>query len=158
MTRRITLAAACAAVLAITGAHAQPAPGYGPNVGLEMARRAVDAGLADARQRNLQMAVAVVDTAGNLVAFARSDGTQTASITIALEKARSAATFRRPTKAFEDALVGGRMAILALTGAMPVEGGVPLLAENRIIGAIGVSGGTAQEDGMVAAAAAAAGR
>jgi uncharacterized protein GlcG (DUF336 family) len=134
------------------------APGYGPNISLDAARKLVDAGIADARQRNLQMAVAVVDTAGNLVAYARLDGTQTASLTVAVEKARSTAIYRRSTKVFEDALVGGRAAILALPGAMPVEGGLPLVADNHIIGAIGVSGGTAQEDGIVAAAAIAASR
>ncbi|MDO9709999.1 GlcG/HbpS family heme-binding protein [Paracraurococcus lichenis] len=150
---RIILAAAAAALLAMPVARAQPAPGYGPNVTLDAARKVVEAGIASAQQRNLQMAVAVVDTAGNLVAFARVDGTQTASLQVALDKAKSAATYRRPTKAFEDALVGGRMAILALPGAMPVEGGLLLTAENRIIGAVGVSGGTSAEDGQVAAAA-----
>lgn len=153
---RLFTATALAAMLAIPVAQAQPAPGYGPNITLDAARKVMEAGLASAQQRNLQMAVAVVDTAGNLVAFARVDGTQTASLQVALEKAKSAATYRRPTKAFEDALVGGRMAILALPGAMPVEGGLPLLSENRIIGAIGVSGGTSAEDGQVAAAAIAA--
>jgi uncharacterized protein GlcG (DUF336 family) len=150
---RSILAAAITALLAMPAAQAQPAPGYGPNISLDAARKVVEAGITNAQQRNLQMAVAVVDTAGNLVAFARVDGTQTASLQVALEKAKSAATYRRPTKAFEDALVGGRMAILALPGAMPVEGGLPLTAENRIIGAVGVSGGTSAEDGQVAATA-----
>jgi glc operon protein GlcG len=121
-------------------------------VTLDIARKAVEAALAAAQQHNLQMAVVVVDPAGNLVTFARIDGTQTASLQLAIDKARSAAMYRRSTKVFEEALVGGRHAILALTGAMPVEGGVPLLAENRIVGAIGVSGGTSQEDGQIAAA------
>src|SRR3954462_14094577 len=141
-TMRSILAAATAALLAMPAAQAQPAPGYGPNIALDAARKVVEAGITNAQQRNLQMAVAVVDTAGNLVAFARVDGTQTASLQVALEAAKSAATYRRPTKAFEDALVGGRMAIRALPGAMPVEGGLPLTGENRIIGAVGVSGGT----------------
>lgn len=151
---RIVLAAALALLLAAPAARAQaPAPGYGPNITLEAARRIVEAGIRDAQGRNLAMAVAVVDTAGNLVAFARADGTQTASLAIAIEKARTAAAFRRPTKAWEDALAGGRTAVLALPGIMPIEGGLPILQENRIVGAIGVSGGTAQEDGQVAAAA-----
>ena len=153
---RIILAAALAALLGMPAAFAQPAAGYGPNITLDAARKVIEAGVANAQQRNLQMAVAVVDTAGNLVAFARVDGTQTASLQVALDKAKSAATYRRPTKAFEDALVGGRMAILSLPGAMPVEGGLPLMAENHIIGAVGVSGGTSAEDGQVAAAAVAA--
>ena len=151
---RIVLAAALALLLAAPAARAQaPAPGYGPNITLEAARRIVEAGIRDAQGRNLAMAVAVVDTAGNLVAFARADGTQTASLAIAIEKARTAAAFRRPTKVWEDALAGGRTAVLALPGIMPIEGGLPILQENRIVGAIGVSGGTAQEDGQVAAAA-----
>ncbi|MBX9699513.1 MAG: heme-binding protein [Acetobacteraceae bacterium] len=89
----------------------------------------------------------------NLVAFARADGTRTGSLGVAIEKARSAAALRRPTKAGEDAVAAGRNVILALPGIMPIEGGVPILQENRIVGAIGVSGGTAAEDGQVAAAA-----
>jgi len=157
---RLTLAATLAALLAMSGAQAQQAlaPGYGPAITLDAARKVVEAGISNAQQRNLQMAVAVVDPAGNLVAFARVDGTQTASLNVALDKAKSAAAYRRSTKVFEDALVGGRMAILALPGAMPVEGGLLLTAENHIIGAVGVSGGTAAEDGQVAAAAIASGR
>jgi glc operon protein GlcG len=104
------------------------------------------------------MGICRIRTTGNLIAFARVDGTQTASLNVALDKAKSAAAYRRSTKVFEDALVGGRMAILALPGAMPVEGGLLLTAENHIIGAVGVSGGTAAEDGQVAAAAIASGR
>ena len=138
--------------LAAMPAHAQPAPGYGPNIPLEAARKILEAGIRDAQARNLAMAVAVVDTAGNLVAFGRVDGTQTASLGIAIDKARTAVAYRRPTKVFEDAVAGGRNAILALPGIMPIEGGLLILHENRIVGAVGVSGGTAQEDGQVAAA------
>lgn len=156
---RLILAAALAlllglaAVPAATPAWAQPAPGYGPNITLEAARKILEAGIRDAQGRNLAMAVAVVDTAGNLVAFGRVDGTQTGSLGIAIDKAKTAVAFRRSTKVFEDALAGGRNAILAL-GIMPIEGGVLILGEgNRIVGAVGVSGGTAAEDGQVAAAA-----
>ena len=150
---RTILAAALALLLAIPAASAQPSPGYGPNITLEAARKILEAGIRDAQGRNLAMAVAVVDTAGNLVAFGRVDGTQTASLGIALEKAKTAVAFRRPTKAFEDGLAAGRTALLALPGIMPIEGGLLILQENRIVGAVGVSGGTAQEDGQVAAAA-----
>ncbi len=151
---RLIVAAALALLLGLapSPASAQPAPGYGPNITLEAARKILEAGIRDAQGRNLAMAVAVVDTAGNLVAFGRVDGTQTGSLGIAIEKAKSAVAFRRPTKVFEDALAGGRNAILAL-GIMPIEGGVLILHENRIVGAVGVSGGTAAEDGQVAAAA-----
>lgn len=154
---RTILAAALALLLAIPAvappARAQPAPGYGSNITLEAARRILEAGIRDAQGRNLAMAVAVVDTAGNLVAFGRVDGTQTASLGIALEKAKTAVAFRRPTKAWEDAVAAGRNVVLALPGIMPIEGGLLILQENRIVGAIGVSGGTAAEDGQVAAAA-----
>ncbi|HYS82237.1 MAG TPA: heme-binding protein, partial [Anaeromyxobacteraceae bacterium] len=88
--------------------------GYGPNVGVEVARKAAAAAVAEAKKNSWMMAVAVVDTAGNLVYFERMDDTQSGSIRVAQEKARSAAEFKRPTKAFEDALVGGRQAVLAL--------------------------------------------
>ena len=80
------------------------------------------------------------------------ENTQLGSVEIAIEKARSAALFRRPTKVFEDALAGGRNAILALRGAFPIEGGVPIIAGGKIVGAIGASGGTAAQDGQVAKA------
>ncbi len=153
---RIIMALALGLVLAGAArtpvAAQSPPASYGAPITLEDARRLVDATIADAQRRNLLMAVAVVDWAGNLAAFARIDSTQTASIGIALEKARTAAAYRRPSKAFEDALVGGRMAILSLPGALPIEGGVLVLRDGRIVGPIGVSGGTAQEDGQVAAA------
>ena len=80
------------------------------------------------------------------------ENTQLGSVEIAIEKARSAALFRRPTKVFEDALAGGRNAIFALRGAFPIEGGVPIIAGGKIVGAIGASGGTAAQDGQVAKA------
>lgn len=83
------------------------------------------------------------------------DETQVGSIDVAQEKARSAVKFKRPTKVFEDAVVGGRNAILKLPGALPVEGGLPLMLDGKIIGAIGVSGVTSQQDGQIAAAGAA---
>ena len=80
------------------------------------------------------------------------DNASLATVEIAIEKARSAALFRRPTKVFEDALAGGRNAILALHGAVPIEGGVPIISGGKIVGAIGASGGTAPQDGQVAKA------
>ena len=131
-------------------ARAQQAPpAYGAPVALTDTRKVVGTALADAQRLNLPMAVAVVDWTGSLAAFARSDNTQTTSI--AMVKARSVAAFRRPGKAFKEALGGGRMAILALEGAVPVEGGILILREGRMVGAVGVSGGTAQQDGRVAA-------
>jgi uncharacterized protein GlcG (DUF336 family) len=108
--------------------------------------------MAEARKISVPMAVAVVDTAGQLVAFERMDNTQTASIGVAQDKAVSAAMYRRPTKVFQDALAGGGagLRILTLRGANAVEGGLPILVDGKIVGAIGVSGGSAEQDGVVA--------
>jgi uncharacterized protein GlcG (DUF336 family) len=110
--------------------------------------------VAEARRNNWLMAVAIVDSAGEIVYFERADGTQAASNTVAIEKARSAARFKRPTKTFQDALAAGGegLRILALQGAVPIEGGLPLLMNGQIVGAIGVSGGTSQQDGHCAQA------
>jgi uncharacterized protein GlcG (DUF336 family) len=95
-----------------------------------------------------------VDISGDLVLFEKMDGTQAASVNIAVDKARSAARFKRPTKALQDALAAGGagLRLLALEGAVPVEGGLPLIADGKIVGAIGVSGGTSEQDGQCAKA------
>jgi uncharacterized protein GlcG (DUF336 family) len=99
------------------------------------------------------MAIAIVDTAGMLVAFTRMDGTQYGSVRVSQEKAVTAAQFRRPSKAFQDGVAGGGAGLRLLTlGVSAVEGGVPIMDGGRIIGAIGVSGGSAEQDGVVAAA------
>jgi glc operon protein GlcG len=125
---------------------------YGAPIPLESAKRVAVPAVAEARRNNWSMAVAIVDGAGELVYFERADGTQAASPTIAIEKARSAARFKRPTKALQDALAAGGegLRILKLDGAVPVEGGLPLVIDGKIVGAIGVSGGTSQQDGQCA--------
>jgi glc operon protein GlcG len=100
------------------------------------------------------MSIAIVDNGANLVYVERMDDALIGSLDVAHAKARSAVLFQRPTKVFEDMLAGGRTALLSLPGAMPIEGGVPLMAGGKVAGAIGVSGGTAQQDGIVANAAA----
>jgi uncharacterized protein GlcG (DUF336 family) len=132
-------------------------PQYGTSINLEGALKVLAGAAAEARKMNLPMAIAIVDNAGQLVAFERMDNTQTASINVSQDKAVSAATFRRPTKVFQDAVAGGGagLRILGLRGASPVEGGLPIMAGGKIIGAIGVSGGTSDEDGVVAKAGAA---
>ncbi|HEU4730756.1 MAG TPA: heme-binding protein [Kofleriaceae bacterium] len=127
---------------------------YGPAISVETARKVAAAATAEGKKNGWTIAVAIVDPDGELVLFERMDNTQSASVTVAQEKARSAARFKRPTKAFEDALVGGRQAILALPGAIPLEGGIPLVIDGKIVGAIGVSGMTSQQDGVCAQAAA----
>ncbi len=153
--RSIASLIATAALCALAAsAHAQPVPQYGPNVTHEQARKAVAAAVADARKQNLPMAISVVDTAGQLVAFERMDNTQTGSVAVSQDKAVSAALFRRPTKVFQDAVAAGGagLRILTLRGASAIEGGVPLTVDGKIIGAIGVSGGSAEQDGVVAKA------
>ena len=133
--------------------HAQ-VPQYGPSISHEQARKAIAGAVADARKQNLPMAIAIVDTAGQLVAFERMDNTQTASTAVAQDKAVSAAMYRRPSKVFQDLVAGGGVGlrVLTLRGAVAAEGGVPLMVDGKIIGAIGVSGGSSEQDGVVAKA------
>jgi len=134
-------------------AGAQQLPnGYGAPIGVETARKIATAAVAEGKKNGWNVAVAIVDPAGELVFFERIDNTQAGSIEVSQAKARTAARFKRPTKAFEDALAGGRQAILGLPGAVPVEGGIPLLIDGKIVGAIGVSGATSQQDGVCAQA------
>jgi glc operon protein GlcG len=132
-----------------------PPPPYGPPVSLEDAKKAAAAAVAEvAKAGSAPDAIAIVDHGGFLIYFERMDNTQLGSVEIAIEKARSAALFRRPSKVFEDLLAAGGagMRILALHGAMPIEGGVPIISGGKLVGAIGASGGTAQQDGQVAKA------
>ena len=103
------------------------------------------------------MAIAVVDTGGYLVYFERMQDTQLGSVEVAIEKAKSAALFRRPTKSFQDTVAGGGegLRILRLTGAVPVEGGIPLIVDGKVVGAVGASGGSSDQDGRTARAGAA---
>jgi glc operon protein GlcG len=129
---------------------------YGPPVTLAQARTLAARALAEAEEHKWSMAVAVVDTGGHLVYFERMDGTQIGSVKVSIEKARSAVMFKRPTRAFQDTLAAGGEGwrVLRIAGAIPVEGGVPLVVDAAIVGAIGVSGGTSAEDGQCAQAAA----
>ncbi len=127
---------------------------YGPSITLESAKQAAAAAVAEARRNSWTMVVAVVDISGELVYFEKMDDSQNGSVKVAVAKARSAALFKRPTKAFQDTLAAGGdgLRILALEGAVPVEGGVPLVIDDRIVGAIGLSGATSQQDGECAKA------
>jgi glc operon protein GlcG len=139
-----------------------PASSYlipiGLSIGLETAKKVAAVAAAEARKNGWFMAVAVVDPAGTLVYYEKADNTQLGSATVAIEKARSAALYKRPTKAFQDALAAGGVGlrILRLEGAVPVEGGVTLMSDGKLVGAIGVSGDLSEHDGQCAAAAAAA--
>jgi uncharacterized protein GlcG (DUF336 family) len=152
LTATLGLSILALTALAPLAAVAQLPNPYGAAISLEAAKKAAAAALAEGKKNGWTVAAAVVDGAGVLVYFERHDGTQNASSDVALAKARSAATFKRPTKAFEDALAGGRMAILGLPGAVPLEGGLPIVADGKVVGAIGVSGGTSPQDGQCAKA------
>jgi uncharacterized protein GlcG (DUF336 family) len=127
---------------------------YGAPIALEAAKKVAAPALAEAARNNWAMAVAVVDGAGDLVYFERMGATQAGSVAVAIDKARSAARFKRPTKAFQDLLSGGGEGwrVLGLHGAVPVEGGVPIVIDGKIVGAIGVSGGTSAQHGQCARA------
>ena len=135
-------------------AFAQMPNPYGAPINLEAAKKIAASAIAEARKNNWTMAVAILDIGGDLVYFEKMDGTQTGSVRVAIGKARSAVLFKRPTKVWEDVVAsgGGGLRILGLEGAVPIEGGLPLLMDGKIVGAIGVSGGTAQQDGMAAKA------
>lgn len=150
-----TLAALVFTVAAF--AQAPPNVPYGVSVSPDNAKKVAAAAIAEARKNNWAMAVAVVDTAGYLVYFERMPETQLGSVEIAIEKAKSAALFRRPTKSFQDALAAGGegLRMLRLTGAIPVEGGIPLIVGGKLIGAVGASGGSSDQDGRTAQAGAA---
>jgi uncharacterized protein GlcG (DUF336 family) len=144
---------------ALTGVNlgAQMPNPYGAPISLEDARKPAAAALAEAAKNKWTMAVAIVDPSGNLIYYEKMDNTQFASAKVAIDKARSAAIYKRPTKAFQDALAAGGagLRILRLQGAEPVEGGIPLVVDGKIIGAIGVSGDTSDHDAVCATAGAA---
>jgi glc operon protein GlcG len=129
---------------------------YGPPISLEQALAVIQAAVAEAKKRNWKMNISVADSGGNLVAFQRMDGAMLASIQIAEHKARAAVTFRRPTKVFEDGINLMHLNyLLAFDGVIASRGGIPLIDEGVIIGAIGCSGGTDSQDEVVSKAGAA---
>lgn len=126
----------------------------GPPVNVETAKKAAAAALAEARKNGWLQVVAVVDPNGTLVYYEKMDNVQLASADIAIDKARSAALYKRPTKVFQDGLEKGGVGlrVFALKGASPVEGGVPLIVDGKLIGAIGLSGDTVEHDAQCAKA------
>lgn len=162
----ITSSAACLSLLAGFATleapvlEAQQAPvnpmalPYGPPVTLEVAKKAAAAALAETRKNNWLMAVAVVDPSGNLVYYEKMDNTQLGSAHVSVDKARSAALFKRSTKAFQDNVASGGagLRVLDLEAAVPLDGGEPLIVDGKIIGAIGLSGDSSDHDGQCARA------
>jgi len=132
---------------------ALPLP-YGESIRLEQAEKVMNAALQEATKNNWMMAIAIVDTGGNLVLFTKMDNTQIGSIEVALGKAKTANNFKRPTKVFEDAVAGGGIGlrVLSLSNVTALEGGEPIIVNGKIIGAIGVSGAQATQDDQVAKA------
>ncbi|MDE2227542.1 MAG: heme-binding protein [Alphaproteobacteria bacterium] len=123
---------------------------------LTAARAIVAAAETEARNHNLAVTMSVVDEGGHLLHLARMDETGLASVEVSIAKARAAVMFKRPTKFWEDAYASGRTHLANLPGVLPIEGGVPLMADGKVIGALGVSGASSAQDGQVAAAGAAA--
>jgi uncharacterized protein GlcG (DUF336 family) len=134
-------------------ASAQTPPSYGAPIGIEQAKKIMVAAEAEARKNSWQVVISIVDTGGHQVMLQRLDA-QNASVDIAIGKARTSANFRRPTKALEDGLAAGgtAMRILAVPGVTPLQGGLPIVVDGKIIGGIGVSGVMASQDEMVAKA------
>lgn len=149
-----SIVALLTALGALASAVAQMPNPYGLPITLENARKAAAPALAEAAKNNWNVAVAIVDPGGNLVYYEKMDNTQLGSANVAIDKAKTAALFKRPTKAFQDALAAGgdALRILRLQGVVPVEGGIPLVADGKIVGAIGVSGATSAQDAQCAKA------
>ena len=134
------------------GAVAQERPPYGQEIGADVAKRIAAGAVAESKKNGWRMAIAVVDNHGFLVYYERMDDTQTGSVQVALDKAKAAAMYRRPTKAFEDGIAKGRVALLGLSGATPIEGGVPIMVGGKVIGGVGVSGANSDQDAQAAVA------
>ncbi len=138
--------------MAQTPAPAAPPP-FGMPISMDQARAAADAAVAEARKNNWSYAIAVVEPSGALVYFERMDNAQYASTQIAQDRARASALFRRPTKSFADRVAQQNdLSVLSLAGSSWSEGGVPIIVDGKMIGAIGASGGTQPQDGQVAKA------
>ncbi|HEY6241115.1 MAG TPA: heme-binding protein [Burkholderiales bacterium] len=139
-------------ILFAAGAMAQERTPYGPEIGAEQAKKIAAGVVAESKKNGWRMAIAIVDNHGFLVYYERMDDTQTASVWVAVDKAKTSATYRRPTKAFEDGIAKGRVALLGLSGATPIEGGLPIMVGGKVIGGLGVSGANSDQDATAAAA------
>jgi uncharacterized protein GlcG (DUF336 family) len=150
---RVSIIFIVASALA-SGALAQMPNPYGPPISLEAAKKVAAPAIAEAAKNNWTVAVAVVGPAGNLVYYEKMDNTQLGSADAAVAKARTAALYKRPTLAFQDALAKGgeNLRILSLPNVVASEGGIPLVVDGKIVGAIGVSGMTSAQDGQCAKA------
>jgi len=141
-------------VLFASSALAQMPNPYGAPISLESAKKAAAAAAAEARKNNWNMAIAITDVGGDLVYLEKMDRTQTGSVKVAIDKARTAAMFKRPTKVWQDAVAsgGGGLRVLGLEGVVPIDGGLPIVMDGKIVGAIGVSGAAGDQDAQCAKA------
>ena len=149
------LAAACLLGASASAQQPPPPPDYGAPISIDQAKEAAAAAQAEAKRNGWRMAVAIVDPGGYLIYFERADGAQNASVALALAKARTSALFRRPSKVFADQFAAGNTGFMSFPDeARPIasEGGLPIVINGRLVGAIGTSGGTGQQDGVAAAA------
>src|SRR5262245_23994306 len=149
MLRLMMTALAAALLLSPPGAAAQALP-YGAPIGHDVAMKAIAAAEAEAKKNNWSMVIAVVDSGSRLVAFSRMDNAQLGSIDIAIGKAATANNLRQPTKGLQERIGqgGANLRLLAVPGVVPIDGGVPIIADGKVVGAIGVSGAAADQDGQ----------
>ncbi|MET0850684.1 MAG: heme-binding protein [Candidatus Rokuibacteriota bacterium] len=153
MTRPLTVVLAALMLCVATTASAQAPPPYGVPIGLEQAKKIMAGAEAEAKKNNWPVVIAILDSGGQLVMLQRLDNAQWGSVDIAKEKARSAVALRRPTKVFQDLIGQGGANLRLLTiGYSVLEGGIPIVADGKIIGAVGVSGVTSQQDAQIAQA------
>ena len=154
-TLKTLVGAGAMALLAVTTAAAQTAPPpYGPPIGIDNARKVMNAAEAEAAKNNWAVVITIVDSGGNIVMLHRRDDVQLSSIDIAGGKAKTALYFKRPSKTLDDAIAGGGpgLRFLALKDIVPLEGGIPIVFDGKIIGAIGVSGVLSSQDAQIARA------
>lgn len=137
-----------------TAPQGPPQIPYGAPISIEVAKKVAAGAISEAQKNKWNMAIAIVDSAGFLVYFERMPNTQLGSVDVAMDKARTSALFRRPTKAFQDTLAarGDGLRVLGLKGVNPNGGGIPVIVDGKVIGAIGISGARAEQDDQVAAA------
>ena len=154
MKRAQLLSLVLGTVVLLTAASASaqaPPPPYGSAISLEQAKKVMAGAEAEAKKNNWPVVIAILDSGGQLVMLQRLDNTQWGSVEVAKDKARSAVAFRRPTKAFQDLIAqgGANMRLLNLSGASMLEGGIPIVVDGKIVGAVGVSGVTSQQDAQI---------
>jgi len=151
MARLLSMVVATLVLFAAASASAQAPPAYGTAITLDQAKKAMAGAEAEAKKNGWPVVIVILDSGGNLVMLQRLDNAQWGSIEVAKDKARSAVAFRRPTKVFQDLITqgGGNLRLLNLSGASLLEGGIPIMADGKVIGGIGVSGVTSQQDAQI---------